>query len=261
MELRAPRSLVTGACGFVGSHMCEVLVQAGHDLLATDQPAACREDDPKRGWFPSVPRGVGATLEPLVPTRDTLLRLLDGVDYVFHTGDDGAAASLLAAAAEAGVRRLVQVSQAASATESAGLEYAIVRPVGMYGPREVGGALIAAARRRLHAAPRNLPARRSFVHVRDVCRAALHLAVTPQAVSGVYDVRDESELSGRDYLRLVACLTGNAFFDLPLPSLGAQAEPVGDTARLKGTGFELEYPSADRGIRDTLTWYKQEGWL
>ena len=37
-----PRSAVLGACGFLGSHLCEVLVAAGHELLALDEPARVR---------------------------------------------------------------------------------------------------------------------------------------------------------------------------------------------------------------------------
>jgi nucleoside-diphosphate-sugar epimerase len=34
-----------------------------------------------------------------------------------------------------------------------------------------------------------------------------------------------------------------------------------DTSKLKATGFELKHPSAATGLRDTLRWYRDNGWL
>ena len=34
-----------------------------------------------------------------------------------------------------------------------------------------------------------------------------------------------------------------------------------DTTALKETGFTFEYPDAHKGIEDTLSWYRREGWL
>ena len=39
------------------------------------------------------------------------------------------------------------------------------------------------------------------------------------------------------------------------------SEPRLDTTRLAETGFQFEFPEASRGVRDTLTWFKQEGRL
>jgi len=82
---KRPISLVTGACGFTGSYMVEVAHAAGHDVRATDRPEACRADDPERGWFPGVARGLGIEPVPADLTRPADLDgLADGVDYVFH---------------------------------------------------------------------------------------------------------------------------------------------------------------------------------
>jgi len=368
MEQTAPRSLVTGASGFLGTHLCEVLVQAGHEVVATAQPDDAGEDEPERAVFPSVVRGLGIPLAPIdlagPGAAAALKRLLEGpegsVAFVFHLGtldDPGASFEelrvanvigtqhLLQAASDAEVQRVVFVSGAGVYGEPQGDEgtavvredaapapgsdllrtlvaaeqlvltspgdHVVLRPGGVYGPRDPGLAagrwelpLTRLARWPLAAVPRNSGGHVPLVHARDVARAALHLAVRPDAAGGIYNVGDDSQLSAREVVRLVSALCGNAFVDLPaLPQapvraalrtvgaaarhlprlsrllllqdspapgafvgqtamLGALGRDVSlDTQRLKATGFELEYPEAPRGIRETIGWYKQEGWL
>ena len=38
-------------------------------------------------------------------------------------------------------------------------------------------------------------------------------------------------------------------------------QPGEGNGKLKETGFRFDYPTAERGIRDTLVWFKQEGSL
>jgi predicted glycosyltransferase/nucleoside-diphosphate-sugar epimerase len=78
------RCLVTGAAGFVGSHLAERLVHLGHDVVGVDSfspyydPATKRHNVAtlrERQGFHLVEADLGETdLEPLV----------DGVDWVFH---------------------------------------------------------------------------------------------------------------------------------------------------------------------------------
>ncbi len=78
-------SLVTGACGFMGTHMVEVLKEAGHKVRATDLAAAYELDDIRTGRFPSVLKNLGVEFVPAdVTDRETIGRILDGVEYVFH---------------------------------------------------------------------------------------------------------------------------------------------------------------------------------
>jgi nucleoside-diphosphate-sugar epimerase len=80
-----PLSLVTGACGFIGTHMAEVLCQAGHRVRGTDLAECFRGDDPVRGRFPELLKGLGVDCVPSDMTRpETLVAPLEGVDYVFH---------------------------------------------------------------------------------------------------------------------------------------------------------------------------------
>ena len=34
-----------------------------------------------------------------------------------------------------------------------------------------------------------------------------------------------------------------------------------DTSKLAATGFELRHPSAEEGLRETLAWYRENGWF
>ncbi len=80
-----PKSLVTGACGFIGTHMIEELAEAGHEIVATDLPAAWGDDDRARGTFPSIVRDLGATFVPAdVRDRAALAAATRDLDYVFH---------------------------------------------------------------------------------------------------------------------------------------------------------------------------------
>ncbi len=343
-----PTCLVTGASGFIGTHVVETLVREGFCVRATDLPDALRADDRARGRFPSVLRGLGDKVE-IVPSDmtdpDSLRGLADGIDYVFHV----AAIFSYSAPREAlfrvnveGTRNLLQeitgkvqravvwgaggvygfdyegpldeelpakpennylASKAAQEDlvrawgREHGLSYAIIRPTTVYGPRAVygGGQLIMdPAKQKVLGLPRNFDARIPFVHVEDVARAAVHLAITPEAGEATYNVNDDTKISTYEYMQYLSRLLGRPFVPLPpIPIQGlrkvlVQVARVGQTLgkrfgfnspleadsinylgrefevpnrRLKATGFQFRYPEAREGIRDTLAWYKKEGWL
>ncbi len=82
---RKPLCLVTGACGFIGSHMIEVLQKAGYRIRATDLPEAYAKDDRERGRFPGVLKDLGIEFVPSDVTRPESMReAVKGVSYVFH---------------------------------------------------------------------------------------------------------------------------------------------------------------------------------
>jgi nucleoside-diphosphate-sugar epimerase len=78
------RCLVTGAAGFIGSHLCERLVREGHSVVGLD------------AFIPYYPRPIKETnltwlrkqrafaFHELDLRRDSLDAALDGVDVVFH---------------------------------------------------------------------------------------------------------------------------------------------------------------------------------
>ena len=99
----------------------------------------------------------------------------------------------------------------------------------------------------------------------------------------------------REYYRFFALLTGHHWFKLPpVPieilrtGLGAVADAVQHVARdmlrlkspveadmvrfighdfvysnekLKATGYQFVYPDARHGLRDTVLWYRENGWI
>jgi len=70
-----PTVLVTGACGFVGSHLVKTALEKGCDVRATDLPSAGRE---KLG-------GLDVEFIPSdVTKRETLGEVVKGMEYVFH---------------------------------------------------------------------------------------------------------------------------------------------------------------------------------
>ena len=96
---------VTGASGFVGSHLCQELVEAGHHVRAMTR-------------HPDAYAGAGEAVYGDVSDRDSLGPALDGADaayYLVHSldredfeaADAEAARDFSAAASAAGVRRIV----------------------------------------------------------------------------------------------------------------------------------------------------------
>ena len=347
----SPVSLVTGACGFIGTHMVEVLSGAGHRVRATDLEAATREDDRVLGRFPSVVRNLkDVELTPSDMTRpETLAPLVSGVDYVFHIASIfsySAPAEALNRVNVLATRQLLDLllrekklkrivvwgaggvygipgpedlplredlapsppnnylrskwRQEFTTMEYGrrhGLPYTIIRPTTVYGPRAVYGSgqlLLGTARQDPVLAPANFDGRVPFVHVRDVCRAALYLAEHEAGKGEVFNVSDDSTISSIDVLRFIAEITGHRFVMLPpvpiealrpllrlvargvvwlsqLTGTQPPLEPdvveylgrdfVFSNEKLKATGFRFLYPDARDGIRDTIRWYRENGWL
>lgn len=78
-------SLVTGACGFIGSHIVETLAAAGHEVIAADMEAAWKTDSVPQARYPSLIRKLAARCETIDLARPETLKVLPAeVDYVFH---------------------------------------------------------------------------------------------------------------------------------------------------------------------------------
>jgi nucleoside-diphosphate-sugar epimerase len=73
-QRKRQKFLVTGACGFSGSHMVDLLVEEGYEVIATD-----REDAPRRWLNPEVKFIPSDLLD-----KRTLDKVVDSVDCIFH---------------------------------------------------------------------------------------------------------------------------------------------------------------------------------
>lgn len=78
------RALVTGAAGFIGSHLSEALVEAGNDVLAVDCFTDYYGEIHKRRNLRGLASREGFTFVPADLAEVDIDPLLDGVDVVFH---------------------------------------------------------------------------------------------------------------------------------------------------------------------------------
>jgi UDP-glucuronate 4-epimerase len=86
------RCLVTGAAGFIGSHVCEDLLEAGHEVVGLDAFVPYYPREVKEANLAAVaahPRAGGGRFgfverDLRDPDVGPLVELLDGVDWVFH---------------------------------------------------------------------------------------------------------------------------------------------------------------------------------
>lgn len=114
------KALVTGATGFVGSHVCRGLLEAGHEVRAFHRPSS--KISQLDGL--EVERAQGDLTQP-----ESLLAAMEGIEVVFHVAAWMGGASqtgrqytvtvegtrnLLHAARKAGVRRVVHTSSVAA---------------------------------------------------------------------------------------------------------------------------------------------------
>jgi UDP-glucose 4-epimerase len=117
--------LVTGGCGFIGSHLCEELVRLGHTVRILDNLSS--------GYLRNIDHLKGRVefLQGDIRSRGDLARAAEGVDYIFHeaalvsvfdsverpadNNDINITGTLnvLLAAKDRGVRRVVMASSAA----------------------------------------------------------------------------------------------------------------------------------------------------
>ncbi len=74
------KTLVTGGAGFIGSHLSELLIAKGHEVLAVDNLSSGRLENLKR--VVSHPRFKFAQVDIRDPSA--LQPLFEGVDWVFH---------------------------------------------------------------------------------------------------------------------------------------------------------------------------------
>ena len=218
---------ITGGTGFVGSHLLDTVLAAGHRVAAlTRRDQAARE---------GIEWAAGDLQD-----REALHRLVDGADAVIHvagtiTAPNAAAfekgnvtgtLAMLAAATAGGVHRFVHVSSLAARepnlslyggskakaeelVHSSGLDWVIVRPPAVYGPGDKETLeLFRMAKLGLMLMPPK--GRVSVIHADDLARLLLALA-SPAAPSSILIEPDDGKpgaWSHREFARALAAALG-----------------------------------------------------
>src|SRR6058998_105965 len=150
----AMRCLITGGAGFIGSHLVEHLVGAGHDVVVLDDLSTGRREN-----FAAVRRRI-SFMRGSVADLSTCRRAMEGVDYVLHHAavtsvqrsvDDAGAAhtvnatgtlNVLLAARDARVRRVVYAGSTSAYGNPVTLpssEDHVTRPLSPYAASKLAG--------------------------------------------------------------------------------------------------------------------------
>lgn len=197
-----------------------------------------------------------------------------------------------------GKSKLAQEEVVEAFHEKEGLPFVTLRPAPIYGPRNAYGMaqlLLPLSKLPVIPFPRSMTNPMPSVHVTDLCRAALHLAEHPASNGEAYNVSDNGKLNQFEFFKYVAALYRKPFIEIPLVKV-EQVERLAQAAaslsdflsrrlthrrplieketlefvratfifpnrKLKQTGFKLRYGDPRRGLKETIEWYRREGWV
>jgi dihydroflavonol-4-reductase len=182
-----------------------------------------------------------------------------------------------------------------------GIKFTVLRPAPLYGPGSdygIGGIVIAIAEGLASTLPLDL---RNYLmvncHVRDIGRAALFVAQRDDTIGEDFNVSDPTVISQLDFLKISALLVGRKVHIIPFMRM-PWLLPLGiwsarylrwlesrfprfqrmriweessarylsssywiSSEKLKGLGFEWEYPDFKLGLRNTVEWLIEVGWI
>ena len=300
---------LTGATGFVGQAVLDEAERRGLPVRALTR--RLQPDRPGVTW-----------IEGTLGDGSALIRLTEGASAIVHiagltSSTDPAAfgpanvngtAAMLRASERGGVDRFVFVSslaarepglsaygaskaQAEALVEASGLDWTIVRPPGVYGPRDVDYLeMFRTAKRGFVPLPP--PGASSIIHVSDLARLLLDLCDTPAAlVRGRLFEPDDGRAGGWSHKALAQAIGAAVgrervfapHLPKPIMHLAAKADGLarGSKARLTldRVGYmahpdwvarpshavpgEVWRPAigGPEGLTATARWYRENGWL
>ena len=254
------RALVTGATGFVGSHLAEALRRRGDEVTALARSAPKAES--------LVRQGIHVVAGDLHDTA-ALERAAAHQDVVFHVAGVVAARSeadflranrdgtenVLAAARRAGASRLVLISSLAAAgpaprgaplrghetprpvtaygrsklaaeqiVKQSPLSWSVVRPPVVYGPRDREILKVfRLARLRLAPVFGDGAQELSAVHVIDLAAALIAVATSPATIGGTYTACHPEVFTTAEFGKAIGAAMGRSVATFRIPRVVAQA--------------------------------------
>ena len=342
--------LVTGACGFCGSYMVNLLLERGYKVRATDLEKS------ERGIHTDIVKKEGVEFIPSDLTKkETLKEVVKDVAYVFHPAAifsyhqeweplykvnvEGTRNLCEVLVEEGRVEKFINWStvgvyglpkpeylpiregytpepsniyeKTKYEQEKVVLEFCkkdklpviIIRPSPIYGPGNIYGVAqmwLNFAKIPFFIMPKNLPYNMPFVHVKDVCNAALFLAENERRLGQVYNIVDDSNISTYGFFKLFSEVSGKKFITapdvknlkvmlaivkaivkasvfflrilskvIPIPiiiyfretALYVTAIYGFSNEKLKSLGYKFLYPTVKDGIKETLSWYREKGMM
>jgi nucleoside-diphosphate-sugar epimerase len=265
------RLAITGATGFVGSHLVDAALTAGHDVAALTR----RDQPPREGviWIPGDLHDTRA-LERLVSGTDAVIHVAGVISghnaTAFEKGNVEGTLAMLAAATAGGVRRFVHVSSLAARepglslygaskarseelVHGSGLDWAIVRPPAVYGPGDKETLeLFRMAKLGLMLMPPK--GHVSLIHVHDL--AQLLLALTAEAAPSKLLIEpDDGKASGWSHREFARAL-GQAVGTKPLI-----ASSPGALLRLAARADQLFRRQKAKLTVDRAAYFSHRNWV
>jgi nucleoside-diphosphate-sugar epimerase len=171
----SPRSIVTGAAGFIGSHLCEHLVRVGHDVTGIDCFTDYYSRATKELNIAPLLAGHRFTFLEKDLVQADIAACLAGADYVFHlAGQPGVRGSwgsqfemyvrnnvlatqrILEVAKQASLKKLVYASSSSIYGDAEQLptpEDVTPRPISPYGVTKLAGEYLSMLYHRSHGVP------------------------------------------------------------------------------------------------------------
>jgi len=180
------------------------------------------------------------------------------------------------------------------------LPVTVVRPAPIYGPGSSyghGGIILAIALGFIPAIPSDAKNYiTTSVHVEDVAGFACYAADLDEAIGEDYNIVDNSIISYHEFLHYIALLCGRNLYDIPLVNLDTLQPLMQRAARAwrwleknlgiprvrvfeiqsanymsssywlsnrksLETGYEYRYADVKEGLKDTVAWFREMGWL